>query len=102
MASVKLKEGEIVVSQNDFGYLVETFINDCLRRNNDEKWLDTHIREWWPKVEGYYRRHIISHIEVAIALDDPPRYGRRELDNKDMWKKIAKDLRDPRSPFTVK
>ncbi len=97
-----LKEGEIVVSQNEFGFLVETFIRDCLRRNNDEQWLNEHIRAWWPKLESYYRRHIISSIEVAIALDEPPRYNRRELDNKEMWKKIVKDLRDPRSPFTVK
>ena len=102
MKPTLLKEGEIVVSQNEFGFLVETFIRDCLRRNNDEQWLNEHIHAWWPKLESYYRRHIISSIEVAIALDEPPRYNRRELDNKEMWKKIVKDLRDPRSPFTVK
>jgi hypothetical protein len=101
MKPVILKSDEIVVDQNEFGFLVETFIRDCLRRNNDETWLNEHIHAWWPKIESYYRRQIISNIEVSIALDEPPRYNRRELDNKEMWKKIIKDLREPRSPFTV-
>lgn len=96
-----LKRGEVAVSQNDFGFLVETFIRDCLLRNNDEEWLSKHLREWWPKIESYYRRHIIMHMEVAIALDEPPRYNRRELNNKEMWKKAIQDLRDPRSLFSI-
>lgn len=100
-----MEEGEIIVSQNDFGFLVETFIYDCLRRNNDEKWLDAHIREWWPKIESYYRRKIICAIEVDIHMDETARdyskSNRRPLENKEMWKKIVKDLRDPRSPFTT-
>lgn len=102
MFSQKLKKGEVAIDQNEFGILVETFIRDCLRRNNDEKWLEEHIRAWWPKVEEYYHRQIIVAIEVAIALDEPPRPSHRELNNKEMWKKLVKDLRDPRSPFTVK
>lgn len=98
---VALKDGEIVVSQNDFGLLVEEFIRTELRRNVVAEWMDEHIRKWWPLIEEYYQRHIISAIEVAIALDEPPRYGREELNNKDMWKKIVKDLRAPRSPFTI-
>lgn len=100
--SLFLKEGQIVVNQNEFGFLVDTFIRDCLHRNNDEKWLNARLREWWPKVEDYYHRMIISNIEVAIMLDGPERYRREPLNNKEMWQKIVKDLRDPRSPFTCK
>lgn len=99
---VSVKDGEIVVSQNDFGLLVEEFVRSELGRNINAEWMDTHIRKWWPLVEEYYQRHIISAIEVAIALDEPPHYNRRELYNKDMWKKIIADLRAPRSPFNVK
>lgn len=101
---VALKEGEIVVSENDFGLLVHEFImNECrANRNIDGKWMDDHIRRWWPQVEAYYRQKIITHIEVAIALDEPPRYNREPLPNKEMWKKIVKDLRPARSEFTVK
>jgi hypothetical protein len=96
-----VKDGEVSVDQNEFGILVDTFIRDCLRRNNSEEWLEPHIRRWWPKVENYYHRSIICSIEVAIALDEPPRYSRLPLDNKEMWKRLAKELRDPRSEFTV-
>jgi hypothetical protein len=99
-----LKKGEVAVSQNDFGLLVDEFVRNELRpgRSVDAKWMDEHIRKWWPLIEEYYHRHIISSIEVAIALDEPPRYNREELRNKDMWAKIVKDLRSPRSPFTTK
>jgi hypothetical protein len=101
---VPLKDGEVVVSQNDFGLLVEDFVRNELRpgRNIEAKWMDEHIRKWWPLIEKYYQQHIISAIEVALALDEPPRYGREALNNKEMWAKIVKDLRPTRSPFTVK
>ncbi len=99
-----LKKGEIAVSQNDFGLLVDEFVrNECRAgRNIEGKWMDEHIRKWWPLIEDYYRQHIITHIEVALALDEPPRYNRQELNNKEMWKKIVADLRPKRSEFTVK
>jgi|SRR5208282_4969129 len=97
-----LREGEVALNEVDFGLLVETFIRDALQRINGEDWLNRHIREWWPKVDSYSRRQIICSIEVSIALDEPPRYNRRPLENKEMWKTIVKELRDPRSPFTVK
>lgn len=101
---VSLKDGEVVVLQNDFGLLVEEFIRNELRpgRNIEPKWMDEHIRRWWPLIEKYYQQHIITAIEVAIALDKPPRYNREELNNKEMWAKIVKDLRPARSPFTIK
>jgi hypothetical protein len=96
-----LKKNEVSVDQNEFGILVETFIRDCLHRNNDEQWLDKHIRAWWPKVEEYYRRSIICNIEVQLHVDGCYPHS-KHLDNKEMWAKIVKDLRDPRSEFTVK
>ena len=101
--SIKLKAGEIVVHENDFGILVEEFIRHATRPNNrfDEEWLDQAIRRWWPSLEAYYVRHCICTMEVAIALDEPPRYNRQELCHKDMWKKLVADLRPPRSAFTI-
>lgn|SRR5574337_28992 len=100
---VSLRDGEIVVSQNDFGLLVDEFVRNELRpgRNITAEWMDKHIRKWWPLIEDYYKQHIITAIEVAIALDEPPKYDRKDLHNKEMWIKIVKDLRPPRSEFTI-
>jgi hypothetical protein len=103
--SKSIKQGEIAVSQNDFGLLVEEFVRHELNRGGGgivPEWMDTHVRKWWPLIEKYYQQHIITAVEVAIALDNPPRYGREELRNRYMWEKIVKDLRPARSPFTVK
>ena len=99
-----VKKDEIAVSQNDFGFLVEEFVHQHLNPNRSlvPEWMDEHIRRWWPLIEQYYQQHIITAIEVAIALDNPPRYGRAELPHKEMWQKIVKDLRPARSAFTVK
>lgn len=87
---------------SDFGFLVEEFIRDQLRRANVQaSWIDERIRSWWPKLEDYYIRHIICDIEVAIALDGPERYHREPLSNKTMWEKIVKDLRPVRSEFSI-
>jgi len=99
-----IKKGEIAVSQNDFGLLVDEFVRNELRRGGSivPEWMDEHIRKWWPLIEKYYQQHIITAIEIEVALNEPPRYSRPELRNKEMWKKIIKDLRPLRSPFTVK
>lgn len=97
-----VKKDEIVVKANDFGFLAEDFIRNALRRNRYEMtWLDKTIREWWPKLENYYQRHIITAIEVEIALDDPPRPNRGPLEHKEVWQKIVADLRGPKHPFTI-
>lgn len=100
-----IKKGEIAVSQNDFGLLVEEFVRHELNRGGGSivaEWMDTHIRKWWPLIEQYYQQHIITAIEVAIALDAPDRYRPEPLNHKPMWQKIIKDLRAARSPFTTK
>jgi hypothetical protein len=102
MQSLKVQADEVVVSMSDFGFLVEEFIRDQLRRANVQaSWIDERIRSWWPKLEDYYIRHIIYDIEVAIALDGPERYHREPLSNKTMWEKIVKDLRPVRSEFSI-
>ncbi len=102
MQSLKVQADEVVVSMSDFGFLVEEFIRDQLRRANVQaSWIDERIRSWWPKLEDYYIRHIICDIEVAIALDGPERYHREPLSNKTMWEKIVKDLRPVRSEFSI-
>ena len=100
---VVLKNGEIVVHENDFGFLVEEFIRKATspKMSFDEKWLDETIRRWWPSLDEYSVRHCICAMEVAIALDEPPRYNRQELYHKDLWKKLVADLRPPRSAFTI-
>lgn len=104
MAIKNVKKDEIVVKADDFGFLVEEFVQRFLRRQGpswDGDWVDKRIREWWPMIEGYYQRHIMTAIEVSIALDDPPRGNREPLEHRSMWEKIVKDLRPPRSAFTV-
>jgi hypothetical protein len=105
MAKVSIKNDEMVLHKDDFGFLVEEFIRGCLRPHNciHPEWLDTRLREWWPKLEEYYQRHIISAIEVAIALDEPSRSNREPMEplRKFMWQKIVADLRSPRSAFTI-
>ncbi len=101
MQQLKVQDDEVVVSMNDFGFLVEEFIRVELKHPHEATWLDQKIRAWWPKLENYYIRHIICDIEVAIALDDPERYRKEPLANKTMWEKIIKDLRPTRSEFTI-
>lgn len=97
-----VKKDEIVIKQDDFGMLVEEFVRNELRpgRTIDSKWLYAHIKRWWPMVEEYYQRHIITAIEVALVLDDPQ--GRNRLYDRSVWEKIVKELRPARSAFTVK
>lgn len=97
-----IKKDEIVVKANDFGFLVEEFVRGSLRHHYyDVEWIDRNIRAWWPKLEDYYRRHIITSIEVEIAMDDPPRPNHEPLEHKEVWKKIVADLRGPKHPFTI-
>jgi hypothetical protein len=99
-----IKADEMIVEKNDFGLLVENFVQTNLRHSSfSVEWFDGTLRRWWPTLEEYYRRHIISAIEVTIALDEPPRYGRQEMEpaQKSMWVKLVKDLRSPRSEFTI-
>ena len=100
----RIKKDEVVVNANDFGILVEDFVRGCMRPKcaTDPNWINEKLREWWPKLEEYYQRHIMCNIEVAIALDEPPRYKREPLTYKEMWIKFVKDLRPPKSAFTVK
>lgn len=91
----------ISISDNDFGMLVETFIRGSFSRNYTEEWLNKKIREWWPNLEDYYKRNIQTAIEVEIELDNPPRYNRHPLQNKEMWVQFLKEFRPGKSPFTV-
>lgn len=92
---------KVTVKQDDFGFLVGEFIRATLRPKGSgwaSEWIDAKLREWWPQVDDYYQRRIISAIEVAIILDEHPR---DPLEHREMWEKIVADLRPPRSPFTV-
>lgn len=104
MKPALLKSNEMVVNKDDFGFLVQEFIATCLRPtcNISAEWIDQRLREWWPMIEPWYLRRIQCDIEVAIALDEPPRYNRQPLNNKQMWVKIIEDLRPAKSPYTVK
>lgn len=105
MSKVSLKNDQMVVYKEDFGFLVEEFILKSLRFTSiSAEWLNTRLREWWPTLEEWHQRHILTHIEAAIALDEPPRYGREPMDplQKFMWVQFVKDLRPPKHPFTVK
>lgn len=105
MKPALLKQGEIVVSQNDFGWLVECWVRQLLKWNpylaEGEHGTDARLRGWWPLLEDYYKRHIQCDIEVAIALDDPPRSNREPLQNKELWVKFLKDFRPGKSAFTI-
>lgn len=100
-----MKQDEVIVKKDDFGFLVEQFVRDCLRPNTNFnlEWFNDKLRGWWFSLEEYHQRHIICDIEVAIAMDEPPRYNRQPMDpvNKFMWQKVIKDLRPARSTYTV-
>lgn len=103
--SKSVKQGEIAVSQNDFGLLVHEFLANELSRGGGSivpEWMDTHIRKWWPMIEEYYQRRIMTEIEVAILRSDSSRSSPTPLRNKEMWVKLVKDLRPPKAPYTVK
>ena len=105
MKPVLLKDDEIVVKMDDFGWLVETWVKKLLDYNpyvaEGEHGTDARLRKFWPMLEEYYQRHIQCDIEVAIMLDDPPRPNRQPLQNKELWQKFIDDHRPPKSPFTV-
>lgn len=105
MKTEVIKDGEIVVSQNDFGFLVEEWVHQLLRHNpyvaDGEHGTDARLRKYWPLIEEYYQRHIQTAIEVAILLDDPPRPNREPLKHKELWQKFIDDHRPPKAPFTV-
>lgn len=107
MKPVLLKEGEIVVKENDFGFLVEEFVRKILRYNPYVvESIDKMLREWWPMVDEYYQRHIQTDIEVTLELDKdppPPHSDRRQLpeQHRKMWEKFIADHRPPKAPFTI-
>lgn len=105
MKSVILKADEMVVKMDDFGWLVETWVRKLLDYNpyvaEGEHGTDAKLRRFWPMLEDYYKRHIQTDIEVAIALDDPPRPNRQPLQNKELWIQFLKDFRPGKSAFTV-
>jgi hypothetical protein len=105
MKPALLKNGEIVVKQADFGWLVQSWVQKLLKYNpyvaDGEHGTDARLRKWWPMLDDYDRRHIQTDIEVAIALDEPPRYNREPLQNKELWVKFLKDFRPGKSAFTV-
>ena len=108
MKPALLKNDEMVVKENDFGLLVEYYVRGLLRYNpyvaDGEHGTDARLREWWPKIEEYYQRHIQSAIEVAIEMDKypaPDHSDRKPLQNKELWLKFLADFRPPPSTFTI-
>lgn len=108
MKPVILKEGQIVVKQSDFGWLVTTWVNRLLKYNpylaDGKDGTDARLRQWWPMLDEYDQRHIQTAIEVAIEMDKypPPAHSDRQaLQNKDLWIKFIADHRPPKSPFTI-
>jgi len=102
---VTIKDNEMVVKMDDFGFLVETLVKKLLDYNpyvaEGEHGTDAKLRNWWPLLEDYYKRHIQTDIEVAIALDEPPRYNRKPLQHKELWIQFLKDFRPGKSAYTV-
>jgi hypothetical protein len=105
---VNLKDGEMVVKQNDFGLLVDSYVRGLIRYNpyvaDGPDGTDARLREWWPQLEEYWQRQIQVSIEVAIHMDEypPPAHSdRKPLQNKELWIKFLKDFRPSKSPFTV-
>mgnify|MGYP001182193281 FL=1 len=108
MKPVILRDGEMVVKKDDFGFLVETWVSKLLRYNpyvaDGEHGTDAKLRRWWPSLEEYYQRHIQSAIEVAIELDKypaPTHSDRNPLQNKELWVQFLKDFRPSKSAFTI-
>lgn len=98
-----LKKGEVAIKENDFGILVAYYIRSSLRPRPLYLVEDTvaRLRDWWPKLEEYWQRQIMSAIEVAIMLDDPPRPS-GPLERKDLWVQFVADYRPAKAAYTVK
>lgn len=104
MKPALLKESEMVIPKNDFGILVEEFVRKILNYNPYTlEWVDAKLREWWPQLGEYYQRHIQTAIEVTLELNKHPYGDRKPLPerHKEMWEKFIKDVRPPKSPFTI-
>lgn len=108
MKPVLLKDNEMVVKMNDFGFLVEHYIQGLLRYNpyvaDGPDGTDARLRVWWPQLEDYYKRHIQTNIEVAIEMDKypaPSHSNRKPLQNKKLWIQFLKDFRPGKSEFTI-
>lgn len=108
MKKVSIKDNEMVVKMDDFGFLVETWVNKILKHNpyvaEGDHGTDAKLRKWWPMLEEYYQRHIQVAIEVALEMDKypPPAHSdRKPLQNKELWQKFLADFRPPKSPFTI-
>lgn len=108
MKPALVKDDEMVVKKDDFGWLVETWVKKLLDYNpyvaEGEYGTDAKLRRFWPLLEDYYKRHIQCAIEVAIELDKyppPPHSERRPLQNKELWIQFIKDFRPGKSAFTV-
>lgn len=108
MKPALVKDDEMVVKKDDFGWLVETWVKKLLDYNpyvaEGEHGTDAKLRRFWPLLEDYYKRHIQCAIEVAIELDKypPPSHSdRRPLQNKELWIQFIKDFRPGKSAFTV-
>lgn len=98
-----LKKGHMEVKQDDFGFLVSFYIQAALRPNfsYDIISVEKRLREWWPTLEEYYQRKIITSIEMAIELHKPPRYNREPLEHEMLWQQFVRDFRPPPSAFTI-
>lgn len=103
VAVALLKDNEVVVLKDDFGYFAQTYVKDALRVSDMYSPEHTliHLRKVWPKIEDYYQRKIIAAIEIAIILDDPPRRGRNAMVEKHLWQGFIKEFRPAPSAFTM-
>ena len=102
MTIKRISKDEIVVTGDDFGFLVKMYVDQILRHNpyvmEGPHGVDAQLRRWWPLVEDYYKRQIQCSIEVAIALDNS---DDRHLQNKLFWIKFVQDHRPPKAAFTI-
>lgn len=85
----------------DLGELVWLAVAGCLEHIHRSPPAERLARHHWDAVAPYWKRRIISDIEIAIMLSDrdDPDYPR--LPNDDVWKRFVAEMAPPKAPYTV-
>lgn len=85
----------------DLGELVWLAVAGCLEHIHRSPPAERLARHHWDAVAPYWKRRIISDIEIAIMISDrnDPDYPR--LPNDDVWKRFVAEMAPPKATYTV-
>jgi hypothetical protein len=89
---------KVPVTANDLGSLLLGTVRYALRVRGayTVEYTAKLLRRYFPIVDGYEQRQIMTEIEIAVAVprDLPPT-------DVEQWSALAEEIRPPKAPFTV-